>query len=175
MGSAPRDDPPARIGNDDFVYDVFAIALDVTVNDHGSGGEAFADHHRREQIPFLARVKVAVDVGQIPVEIAVNGAMENQRRSDGTSERRTVAIPGIVVASGRNIRRNQVGRDVVSHPAVVAAYVNFFAIERFVAHVGRGPGRCHGRCTPDGRNYLLPERNLSYPTRPWKKSSFTPS
>ena len=117
-----------------FVHDVFAIALDVTVDDDGASGEPLADHHRREELPFLARVKVAVDVRQVPSERLVNGAVENQRGRDRAAERRLVAIPWIVVAGARDVSRDQFGRDVVGDAAEVAADVNFFAIENFTGH-----------------------------------------
>ncbi len=85
MSPAARHDLAARVADEDFVHDVFAIALDVTVDDDGASGQPLADHHRREDFPFLARMKVAVDIRQVPSERLVNGAVENQRGRDGAT------------------------------------------------------------------------------------------
>ena len=122
---------PAALATIDFVHDVFAIALHVAIDDYRARREALADHHRREQAPFLARVKVAVDVRQIPTERLVNGAVENQRGSERTSERRRASVPWIVVAGSRDVGRDEVGRNVVGDAAEVAADVHLFAIENF--------------------------------------------
>ena len=127
---------PDALLDENLIHYVFAIALDVTIDDHGARREPLAHHHRREQAPFLARVEVAVDVRQIPSERMVNGAVKNQRGSDGAAERRALAVPWIVVASAGDIRRDQIWRDVVGDAAKIAPDVHLFAVENFVSHRG---------------------------------------
>src|SRR5271166_34862 len=103
MGAAARDDLSRRVADEDFIHDVLAIALDVAVDDDGARREALANHHGREQAPFLARVEVAVDVRQIPSERVVNGAVENECGSDGAAERRRTSIPWVVVAGAGGV------------------------------------------------------------------------
>ena len=136
MGAAARDDLSRCVADEYFVHDVLAIALGVAIDDDGASREPLANHHGREQVPFLARVEVAVNVGQIPSERVVNGAMENQSGSDGAAERRGAAIPWIVVAGAGDIRRDHVGRDVVGDGAEIAADVYLFAVENFFGHRG---------------------------------------
>src|ERR1700675_1678788 len=98
MGAAPRDDLSRRVGDNHFVHDVLAIAFHVAIDDYRASREPLADHHGCKQAPFLARVEVAVNVRQIPAERLINGAVEDQRGSERTSERRWATVPRIVVA-----------------------------------------------------------------------------
>src|SRR5260370_27497219 len=132
MGAAARDDLSRRVGDQYFVHDVLAIALHVAIDDYRASREPLANHHGREQAQFLARVEVAVNVRQIPTERLINGAVEDQRGRERTSERRRASVPWIVVAGPRDVGRNEVGRDVVGDAAKVAADVHLFAIENFV-------------------------------------------
>ena len=134
MGAAARYDLSRRVADEHFVHHVFAIALEVAVDDDGAGREPLANHHGCEHVPFLARVQVAVNIRQIPCERVVNGAVENQRRSDGAAERRIAAVPWIVVAGAGDVGRDQIGRDVAGHAAEITAHVHLFAVEKFGSH-----------------------------------------
>ena len=110
MGAAARHDEPGGVGDDDLAYDVLAIALEVALDDHPMRAQRIADHHRREVLPFLARVQVAVNLRQVPFgRWLINRRMQDQRRRDGTAEWRVATIPRIVVAGALDIGRDQPG------------------------------------------------------------------
>src|ERR1700684_1283751 len=132
MGAAARHNLFRRRADQYFVHNDFAIALDVTVDDDGAGGEPFADFDGREQFPFLARVQVAENVRQIPSERAVDRVVEDQRRSDGAAERRVAAVPRIVVTRSGNVLGDELGRDVPGDAAEIASDVDLFAIENLI-------------------------------------------
>src|SRR5262249_185841 len=95
----------------------------------GSGGQALAHHPRREDPPFLARVQIAVDVRQVPIQVAINRGVQNQRRCNRAAERRFTAIPGIVIAGTRDEFVDCVRCYLVTDAAVVAADATFILVE----------------------------------------------
>src|SRR5437867_13288969 len=107
MRPASGDYLPGCVRDDDLVHDELAIALDVAIDDNRSRRKPLPDSDRCEQFPFLARVQIAEDVGQVPFERAIHGVIKDQGRSDWVAEWRPIAIPRIVVASDGDIPRNK--------------------------------------------------------------------
>ncbi len=102
---------------------VFAVPLDVAVDDEGAGGDRVADHYRVEQLPLLLGVQVAVDVGQIPGQVAIDLAVQDKGWGDRPAEGGVAKVPGVLVAHRLGVVADEVRGDldlagVVAQPDV---------------------------------------------------------
>src|SRR5205823_7937628 len=84
-----------RIGDEDLVHHVLAIALAVAVDDGRAGADRLPDEDRCEELPLLARVQVPEDVGQVPRERAVDLGVEDERGRSADRARAHPARPGL--------------------------------------------------------------------------------
>ncbi len=129
MGAAAGYDTSAGVEDQRLVDHVLAVALHVTVDDDRSRVQPLAHHHRREEVEFLARMQVAVEVGQVPVKRMEDRRMNDERGRDRAAERRGSAIPWIVVAGARDVAFDQVRRDFVFGAAEVAADIDLISVK----------------------------------------------
>ena len=75
--------------------------------------------HRVKELPRLARVQVAEDVGQVPAEVRIDLGMEEQRRRARARPGRLFARPAEAVGGSGRVSPQQVRADRV----LVAAHV----------------------------------------------------
>src|SRR5260370_38570689 len=99
MGARALDDLPGRGETEGaFDDDVVAVTLDVAVDDHDAAAQLVAATERRKSLPFLARMEVAVQGGEVPIPgSAKRRRMEKESGRERAAERRGAVIPGLIV------------------------------------------------------------------------------
>src|SRR5271154_1640596 len=103
MGPAALDQLSARTEEQAFVDYVLAIALAIARDYERTRVKFVAHPHRREALPLLARMQVAVNIWQIPIVGPKHRGMQNQGRCVSLVHGRITAILRIVVPGARAV------------------------------------------------------------------------
>src|SRR6266851_9951802 len=136
MGARALDDLPGRGGAEGaFDDDVIAVTLDVAVDDHDAAAQLVTDTERRKSLPLLARMEVAVQVGEVPIAgSAKRRRMEKQCGRERAAERRVAMIPGMIVAGAGDVIVDEFAGHFEIGPATIATDVDFLGLENFGCH-----------------------------------------
>jgi hypothetical protein len=103
MGAAALRQLTVGFEDQRFVDDVFSVAFDIPIDNYRAAAQFLADANRREAFPFLTRVEIAENVRQIPFLRAEDGGMKYQRWRQRSAQRRSVAIPRIIVTGSGDV------------------------------------------------------------------------